>query len=390
MRGRRQVGAGLIAACAGSLAISAAAGDPPKIPLRLGLLIVTAVADSRGDYESVKEITGIDERMVTIHYKADLPDAEDSPVASLLGMRCEEGSTPGRRVADSTRDVRREDLESGREYRYIYQCGEHELFPGSTAVGVSATVLRELRTKGRARIGVVGAPDLGTAGAKTSGGGPPSILDALTASGAPAIKIGDVVRLEPADVPFKTIVNDQPTELPALHARARLGDVDTEFWFLDDDANALSLRWSIGGQRLQVIKLAFPPEPTAAAAPNPIEQQLATACRAVVYGIYFDFARDAITPESDPVLSEIATALQHNPTWSLTVEGHTDSIGGDVYNLDLSKRRASAVKQALTIRYRIAASRLTTDGFGASRPKDTNATLEGRARNRRVELTRGC
>jgi OmpA family len=74
-----------------------------------------------------------------------------------------------------------------------------------------------------------------------------------------------------------------------------------------------------------------------------------------------------------------------NPDWKLTVEGHTDSIGDDAYNLDLSKRRALAVKQALVAQYNIFADRLANDGFGASRRVESNDTLEGRARNRRVE-----
>ncbi len=89
-----------------------------------------------------------------------------------------------------------------------------------------------------------------------------------------------------------------------------------------------------------------------------------------------------------PVLKEIADAMITNPSWKLSVEGHTDNIGGDAYNLDLSNRRAAAVKQALGERYHIAPDRLTTVGYGASRPKESNDTLEGRARNRRVELVR--
>ena len=54
----------------------------------------------------------------------------------------------------------------------------------------------------------------------------------------------------------------------------------------------------------------------------------------------FDFASDKIKPESEPVLDEIADALSHNPAWKLRVEGHTDNIGGDDYNLVLSQRRA--------------------------------------------------
>ena len=89
------------------------------------------------------------------------------------------------------------------------------------------------------------------------------------------------------------------------------------------------------------------------------------------------------------MLAEIAQVLRENPTWNLNVEGHTDSIGGDAYNLDLSRRRSAAVKQALTSRYTINLNRLQTSGFGAARPKDRNDTMEGRARNRRVELVKG-
>ena len=80
--------------------------------------------------------------------------------------------------------------------------------------------------------------------------------------------------------------------------------------------------------------------------------------------------------------------MADHPAWALSVDGHTDNIGGDAYNLDLSKRRAAAVKQALVSRFKIADTRLATSGFGASRPKATNATLEGRAQNRRVELVK--
>jgi outer membrane protein OmpA-like peptidoglycan-associated protein len=107
-----------------------------------------------------------------------------------------------------------------------------------------------------------------------------------------------------------------------------------------------------------------------------------------IYGIYFDFASDKIKPESEPVLQEIAQVMQRNPTWKLRVEGHTDNIGGDAYNMDLSQRRAAAVKEALVTRYRIVAERLDPAGFGATRPKESNDTLQGRARNRRVELAR--
>jgi OOP family OmpA-OmpF porin len=85
---------------------------------------------------------------------------------------------------------------------------------------------------------------------------------------------------------------------------------------------------------------------------------------------------------------DISQVLAEHPDWKLSVEGHTDNIGGDAFNLDLSNRRAAAVKQALVARYHIAPDRLSPAGFGATRPMESNDTMEGRARNRRVELVR--
>jgi len=124
-------------------------------------------------------------------------------------------------------------------------------------------------------------------------------------------------------------------------------------------------------------------EPTGA-----IEKLLAKSGRVDVYGIYFDLASATLKPESGPVLKEISDALGKNPTWKLSVEGHTDNVGDDASNMRLSINRAASVKQALVSRFGIAPERLATAGFGASQPKESNSTLKGRARNRRVELVR--
>jgi outer membrane protein OmpA-like peptidoglycan-associated protein len=181
------------------------------------------------------------------------------------------------------------------------------------------------------------------------------------------------------------LVNDRRVQLPAVHARctSKEDEEDSEFFFLDDPENALALAWQLGlANKLQVVKISFPTD-----APE-IEQALQQSGRAQVYGIYFDFGSATIRPESEPVLKQIADALVKNPSWKLRVEGHTDNIGGDAFNLELSRRRADAVKQALLGRYRVQPGRLETAGFGASRPVESNDTLEGRARNRRVELVR--
>jgi outer membrane protein OmpA-like peptidoglycan-associated protein len=107
-----------------------------------------------------------------------------------------------------------------------------------------------------------------------------------------------------------------------------------------------------------------------------------------IYGIYFDFNSATIKPDSEAVLKQISDILHKNPDWKLSVAGHTDNIGDNSFNQNLSERRAAAVKNALVTRYGIAPGRLTTSGFGASRPIEPNTTLEGRARNRRVELQR--
>jgi outer membrane protein OmpA-like peptidoglycan-associated protein len=119
-----------------------------------------------------------------------------------------------------------------------------------------------------------------------------------------------------------------------------------------------------------------------------LERHLAVEKRVDVYGIYFDFASDRIRKESEPVLKEIGDALSHNPSWTLSIAGHTDNIGGSPYNLDLSRRRSDAVRKALVERYGVAPGRLTTTGYGDGAPKDTNDTPAGRAKNRRVELVR--
>ena len=119
-----------------------------------------------------------------------------------------------------------------------------------------------------------------------------------------------------------------------------------------------------------------------------IEQRLAEKKPVQIYGIYFDFASAIIRPESEVVLSEIADILQRNPDWTLNVDGHTDNIGGVDFNQQLSEQRAAAVKDALATRYHVAPNRLLTHGYGLTRPVESNDTLAGRARNRRVELMR--
>ncbi len=194
---------------------------------------------------------------------------------------------------------------------------------------------------------------------------------------------GQLSRVEAQDVPYSVIVNGARKDLPAIHVKGKLGSHDTEAFVLDDPANAitLSLRMPHYNFFLNYLKITFPVE-------KGIQQQIAKGGCAAVYGIYFDFNSATVRPESGPSLNEVAEAIKNNPDWKLKIEGHTDNVGGDAYNLDLSNRRAAAVKHTLEAQYQIASSRVTSQGFGASRPKAPNDTPEGRALNRRVEVCR--
>ncbi|HEX6863583.1 MAG TPA: OmpA family protein, partial [Thermoanaerobaculia bacterium] len=196
------------------------------------------------------------------------------------------------------------------------------------------------------------------------------------------------------------LVNGIATALPVIQARGDyLGDA-VEFLILDDEANPLGLRSRMtSGARedasavTRVVKISYrclpgPHAPTARPSSSPLERALLASGRADVYDIYFDFNSDRIRDQSEPTLREIAEVLRRHPDWRLAIEGHTDSIASDRFNLELSARRAAAVKAALTGRYGVAGGRLTTSGAGEARPKDRNDTPEGRARNRRVELVR--
>ncbi|RPI73942.1 MAG: OmpA family protein [Ignavibacteriales bacterium] len=115
---------------------------------------------------------------------------------------------------------------------------------------------------------------------------------------------------------------------------------------------------------------------------------LITKGKIVTHGILFDSGSDKIKPESYGTLKDIATTLKDNSSVKVKVVGHTDSDGTDESNLDLSKRRADAVKSALINEFGISDSQLETDGKGESEPIGQNDSPEGKANNRRVEFVK--
>lgn len=102
-------------------------------------------------------------------------------------------------------------------------------------------------------------------------------------------------------------------------------------------------------------------------------------------GILFETGKDVIKSSSFQILNNIVTILNENPAYNLNIDGHTDAVGDDARNLDLSQRRADAVKKYL-VDNGINASRLTAEGYGEAMPVADNKTSAGRAKNRRVEF----
>jgi OOP family OmpA-OmpF porin len=124
-----------------------------------------------------------------------------------------------------------------------------------------------------------------------------------------------------------------------------------------------------------------PPPPPVAQAPPPPGTKLAT-----IVAENFDFDKAVIKAHHTEDLDHVVKVMKDNPGLKVSVEGYTDSIGSDAYNQKLSERRAMAVKDYL-VQHGIDGSRISTIGFGKSKPVASNETAAGRAKNRRADVT---
>jgi hypothetical protein len=254
---------------------------------------------------------------------------------------------------------------------------------------------------------------------------------------------GSLTSVTRTPTPFPLLVDGRRVTVPALHLRGSfakgLQRREYDFWVLADSAHPLLLKTVVDNHVFQLVRVNFPFDwPAGAAAGTGVlageeesgigqgagavggaggggggagnggaggglggglgaggvaatlEQELKAACRIEVPGVYFAFNSAQIDPASDRSLAALARVLARHPDWKVTVEGHTDSIGTAAANQKLSERRAEAVRARLAERHGVDTRAWNAVGYGLSRPREPNATIEGRARNRRVELARDC
>lgn len=117
-----------------------------------------------------------------------------------------------------------------------------------------------------------------------------------------------------------------------------------------------------------------------------IGKSLDSTGRAILYGIYFELDSAMLKSESTETLQQVLSVIKSKTSLNLVIEGHTDSQGSDEYNLELSQKRAQAVIDWL-VKNGIDAGRLNAKGYGESRPVADNSRPDGRALNRRVEIS---
>jgi outer membrane protein OmpA-like peptidoglycan-associated protein len=350
--------------------------DPePRIPLVAGLVMGSVLHSPLGEREDVLEIRQADS--AGVHYAW-----HERTITS------EGDTTTGFRQ----RFVRADDLAGAPRFDDIF--GPKEVSrPGFTAVSVSSAVYRQLRDSGSAPFSMIITPT--EARAATASGSP---VAGLLAPPRQRYK-GSLTRVSPHVEPFSLLLNGNRTTVPALHLRGSFADgmrrAEWELWVQADSAHPLLLKSVMQGEVFQMVRADLPSErPARAGGELPegkeLEQELKTDCRLELPGVYFAFGTAAIDPVSDRALAQLASVLAHHPDWTFTVEGHTDSVGTAAANQALSRRRAEAVRARLGERHGLDTHAWGATGYGPNRPRESNATIEGRARNRRVELVRDC
>lgn len=360
-------------ALAATAVVTASALDaqekPPRIPLAPGVVFVSALRFPDGDRESLFTFERVSPEGVTHVWR-------------YLETRAN-GDTVRREIRA---EVSAEDLASAPRWLDYQEPGKR---PGYTTFSLSRAVYQRLESPGTSSFQIRSFERTGDANSPV------------------VVWRGTLTRTSTAPEPFPLLLNGRRVQVPVHRARGEFAYRGSaprtlQFWVLADSTQPLLLKVAHGETVLQTTEVIVGEAASGVAAGSGaagggepagvrlVERDLEAGCRAELPGIYFGFNSAALDPASDSTIASVAAMLARHPKWNVTIEGHTDSIGSAASNKQLSERRAAAVRDRLVSGHRVAGSRVTAAGFGASRPKEPNATIEGRARNRRVELVRPC
>jgi outer membrane protein OmpA-like peptidoglycan-associated protein len=339
--------------------------DPaPRIPLAAGVILGQTLQYPDGDRESLVTILDV----------------------SASGARYRWQYTEARTAGDTTRRVRdlvvsRADLASAERWRDAIE-GEEKT--GYTVFSLSSAVYEQLEKSGTAGFAIVAIDDRDN----------PLALLGLGTRTRTVLWRGTLSRAAGGATSFPIIVNGRRTSVPALQLRGRFTASrqrrwEPDIWVLADREHPVLLKVASPDGVWQTVRIDSGSD-RGRGSPAELERELGSACRLELGGIYFGFNSAELYEASDEALASLADVLRRHPDWAVTIEGHTDSIGSTRTNQVLSQQRADAVRMRLAGKHGLNAARLHAAGKGAGMPRESNATVEGRARNRRVEVVRDC
>lgn len=393
-------------ACAVVLTASSAAAQAPSggIPLGTGATIVQTLSTPNADRESIHRVRLASES--GLHYEWGLEEVDHNGDTLKAEFRYLEAWN---------------DIASAKRLRGYHEVKDPEAHPGYTMHAISRAVYRRM-LEGKADSFQIMYLNEQPAAAQLRSIG-------ISLRAAPVRWRGTIAPAGKGMVPFPVLLNGHRVQLRAIHLkldlRTRLGRWQPEFWVNADSAYPLILKWvgAFGepGNVLQTTRIDLPYAGTRTSGATlgegallvgrdglgelalqggdrdgrtreaaALELQLSSACRVELPGIYFAFNSAHIAPASERAIAQLAGILQRHPDWTGLLEGHTDSIGSAAANKALSRRRVEAVRTQLVERHGIDPARLRVEGLGEDQPIEPNRTIEGRARNRRVELVRDC
>ena len=341
-------------ACLAALSGAEARGQVGPVPFEAGLRLSYTVNDRANEPDAVAHLTVLSadsaEAQLRLHWMRTGPPEKWYKYARPLSARERLSATAFHLFAGS------EDRSSHRGYTWRM---------------VSRRVLEQLLGAGEAEVTIKTGP-------------------------AAASIDGRLRRVGREPVTYPVLLDGRPVELPGIPVRGRFSspdlDFDLELLILEDPVAPWVLRssWVTSREGTATRGRDQLTGITTRRSAEGLGRSLEESCVTTRYDILFATGSAALDSASAPVIEAIASALGKHRDWKLTIVGHTDGIGTAADNLELSRRRAESVRTVLIVRHGIPASRLRAEGRGESQPVADNATAEGRARNRRVDLERGC